>query len=118
MTWQRLKAALYWTGTPIWTPSGGVGFFMDHFEAGALFGCIGELWGWDWRAAMTVCLAWCAFKEFVFDMACERDSIMGSLGDTAGYLGGTALWTLGRTLGIGPAAVALILGVGFLRMKR
>jgi hypothetical protein len=98
MSWKQFWTAMNWSGTPIWTPSATVGFNMDHVEGGLLFGCIAQLLGGNPESGVTACLAWTCLKEWGFDMLYERDSVLGSLADTVGYLVGVGLWTAGRNL--------------------
>ena len=93
MTWAKLWAAITWEDVPIWTPSAGIGFDVDHLLAGIVFGSVGQLIGLPLLAPVTLCIAWTCLKEWGFDMLCERDSILGSARDTAGYLVGVAVWT-------------------------
>jgi hypothetical protein len=118
VTWPQFWAAMNRVGLPVWTPNATVGFAVDHILAGALFGAVADNLGWNMTAAWSMSIAWTNVKEWIVDMVIERDSIWGSAGDSAGYLGGTGVYNLGRASGYGWAALVLLMLAEGCRIKQ
>ncbi len=84
---------------PQWMPSEEVDAQAAHVGWGAVFVLAAFALGCGWYT-LAIVPAWVVGKEFVFDLAIERDSVMGSAIDGAFYfvgaaLGGLVLWIAG-----------------------